>query len=52
MVGDAALGEIVRADAFGAVTAADLQATRLRLRTLLLLLCGCQQPRLQQRQRA
>ena len=49
MIGDAPLGEIVGADPFGAVAAADLQAARVRLRALLLLLLGGQQARLEQR---
>ena len=49
VIGDAALRKVVGADALGAIAAAHLQAPRLRLRAVLLLLLGGQQARLQQR---
>src|SRR5262245_28885063 len=49
MIGDAPLREVVGADAFGAIAAADLQFARLRLRTLLPLLFRGKQPRSEQR---
>src|SRR5579872_2707455 len=52
VVGHAALREVVGADALGAIAAADLQAARLRLGALLLLLLGRQQPCLEERERA